>query len=111
LPPEGIGKAYVLSRKIDFLLIAQTAEFPSGPVRRVISVDLRLEAMLFGGAADGYRIELDQLYPKVTIFQNGGRPFALQGAVPGRPDAMRLGVYDFVRPSGPDTPVYVSSGI
>lgn len=67
------------------------------------------EAVLFGGQADGYAVQLDELYPVVTVFQNGGAPFVLAGdrSTSGYPDTRRLGLYELVEPLGPDRPVYV----
>ena len=71
----------------------------------------QLEAQLFGGSGDGLSIKLDSLTPQVTVFRNGGPPFAVPGVVVGgeHPDAVHMGVYELVGPAGPDTPVYVPS--
>ena len=68
-------------------------------------------AILFGGRGDGYRVTLDALHATVTVFQNGGLPFAVEGDVrtSSHPNAQRLGVYELVEPIGPDVPVYVAA--
>jgi hypothetical protein len=68
-------------------------------------------AVLFGGEGNGYTVKLDALHPTVTVFQNGGPPFALAGDLQrgSQPHAQRLGVYELVEPIGPDVPVYVAT--
>jgi hypothetical protein len=67
------------------------------------------DAVLFGGLADGYAVELDKLHALVTVFQNGGAPFAVEGdqALSHHPGARRLGLYELVEPIGPERPVYL----
>ena len=71
---------------------------------------LQLEAVLFGGEANGFSVKLDDFYPTVTVFRNGGAPFVVPGVVASsdEPGAVRFGVYELARPAGPDTPVYVA---
>lgn len=67
---------------------------------------------MFGGEGDGLTIRLFDFAPRVTVFRNGGPPLALAGNIDADecPDAVRLGVYELVRPVGPDTTIYVSKG-
>jgi hypothetical protein len=75
--------------------------------------DWLLEAQLFGGRGDGLTIKVHGFAPQVTIFRNGGPPFAVSGVVEAtdHPEATRLGVYELVGPVGPDTPVYVARSL
>lgn len=68
------------------------------------------EALLFGGEGDGYSIRVPSLHPTVTVFKNGGAPFAVEGIVnaDAQPDAKLLGTYGLATPLGPDTAVYVA---
>jgi hypothetical protein len=68
-------------------------------------------AELLGGAGSGLAIELDRFDPRVSVFRNGGPPFAVPGQVDPaeHKDAVFIGVYDLVDPLGPDTPIYVAT--
>jgi hypothetical protein len=72
--------------------------------------DWHFEAQLFGGAGNGLTIKLQALVPQVTVFRNGGPPWAMPGCLdqPPSPDARRIGVYELVQSAGPETPIYVS---
>jgi hypothetical protein len=97
-------------------ILLLTAASPTASVRWSpygTTVIWQVEAQLFGGQGDGFSIKLDQLHQHVTVFRNGGPPFAVAGAVDAsdQPDAARVGVYELARPLGPETPVYVASRI
>jgi hypothetical protein len=71
--------------------------------------EARFRAQLFGGEGDGLIIGLEQLSSTITVYQNGGLPFAAeyQDEATAPADARRLGIYELVGPIGPDTPVYI----
>jgi hypothetical protein len=77
--------------------------------RRATS-DWCFRAQLFGGLGNGLVIRLPSLAPSITVFQNGGAPFAVADTDQATPveDARRLGEYELVGPLGPETPVYVA---
>jgi hypothetical protein len=79
------------------------------------SEDSRLwgcRAQLFGGHGSGLVLELPRLVPRISVYRNGGAPFAVPGdpTTAGREEPTLVGVYDLVEPVGPETPVYIPGG-
>jgi hypothetical protein len=73
----------------------------------------QVEAHLFGGTGNGLLIRVDELQPRVTVFRNGGPPFAMTGVVDegACPGAVCMGVYELAGSIGPDEPTYVASSL
>jgi hypothetical protein len=69
--------------------------------------NLLFTAILTGGPVSGCRVELASLEPTISVYQNGGAPFALPEHEPQPADVAWLGRYDLVGPLGPDVPIYV----
>jgi len=73
-------------------------------------MESRFRVQLCGGPAAGIVVAVAAFDDRISVYQNGGAPFAVaESTIVRESDVECLGSYELVQPLGPDRPVYVAA--